>query len=200
MQRRAALIALLGAAAAVVLIILVSDGGSDEKPSTETLRTAHGERGTRSGSSGTTGSDRSVPGADRRGTARRRARERARRESRAERGRLDQGRLGAQTGGSPVQGGRSESVRPGAAVATIVVVGGSPVGGVQRVRFPKDDRVRLIVRSDSDDVVEIAGYRLTRRVSADSSARFYFETSKQGLFEIRLTRGGQTRIGVLAVG
>jgi hypothetical protein len=79
------------------------------------------------------------------------------------------------------------------------VVGGAPVGGVQRIRFPRDDRVRLIVSSDTDEVVEIPGYGLTRRVSAGGTARFYFETSKEGLFEIEL-KEGQTRIGVLAVG
>jgi hypothetical protein len=79
------------------------------------------------------------------------------------------------------------------------VEGGGPVGGVQRVRFPKDHRVRLIVRSDTDEVVEIPGYGLTMRVLAGGSARFYFETSKEGLFEIELKQG-QARIGVLAVG
>jgi hypothetical protein len=79
------------------------------------------------------------------------------------------------------------------------VAGGAPVGGVQRVNFPKDDRVRLIVRSDTDEVVEIPGYRLSRRVRAGGTARFYFETSKEGLFAIELIQG-RTRIGVLAVG
>ena len=77
----------------------------------------------------------------------------------------------------------------------IEIVGGAPVGGVQRIRFPKDDRVRLIVRSDTDEVVEIPGYELTRRVQRRRSARFYFETSKEGLFEIDLTRGSDARSG-----
>ena len=76
--------------------------------------------------------------------------------------------------------------------------GGSAVGGVQRVRFEKGKRARLIVYSDSNEVVEIPDYKLERRVEAGSSARFYFKASKKGLFEIRLARG-QTRIGVLQV-
>jgi hypothetical protein len=83
-------------------------------------------------------------------------------------------------------------------LATINVSGGSAVGGVQRVRFDKGKRARLIVYSDTDEVVEIPEYGLTRRVEAGSSARFYFRASKQGLFEILLQRG-QTRIGVLQV-
>jgi hypothetical protein len=83
-------------------------------------------------------------------------------------------------------------------LATINVSGGSAVGGVQRVRFDKGKRARLIVYSDTDEVVEIPEYGLTRRVEAGSSARFYFRASKQGLFEILLERG-QTRIGVLQV-
>jgi hypothetical protein len=79
-----------------------------------------------------------------------------------------------------------------------VVEGGGPVGGVQRINFRKDERVRLIVRSDTDEVVEIPGYGLSRRVFAGGSARFYFETSKEGLFEIEL-ENGRTRIGVMSV-
>jgi hypothetical protein len=79
------------------------------------------------------------------------------------------------------------------------VVGGAAVGGTQRVRFRTGKRARLIVSSDTDQVVEIPGYGLSRRVQAGGSARFYFETSKQGLFEIQLERG-QTLIGVLEVG
>ena len=82
---------------------------------------------------------------------------------------------------------------------TIEVAGGGPVGGVQQIRFSPDERVRLIVRSDTAEVVEIPGYGITRRVRAGSSARIYFETTKEGLFEIELARG-HSRIGVMTVG
>ena len=193
--------ALLGGAAVIALIVLLSTGGSDEKPSSASSGTTQeqGEQGgAGSDSSGANGSGGSSAGSEPDGSSESEpARERSPSKTRSRRGARpqEQGRLGPQTGGSPAQGERIERrQRPGATVATIVVV-----GGVQRVRFPKDDRVRLIVRSDTDEVVEIAGYNLTRRVSAGGSARFYFETSKEGLYSIELTRG-QTRIGVLAVG
>jgi hypothetical protein len=197
--------ALLGGAAVIVLIVLVSVGGNDDESSPVSSGTTQEQGGKGSGtreSSGATGSGGSSSASEGDGSAEQPARERSSSETRSKRGARpqEQGRLGPQTGGSPAQGERIERrQRPGAAVATIVVVGGAPVGGVQRVRFPKDDRVRLIVQSDTDEVVEIPGYGLTRRVKAGGSARFYFETSKEGLFEIELTRG-QTRIGVLAVG
>ena len=101
----------------------------------------------------------------------------------------------AQTGGSPQDLG---SAQRGARVATIIVSGGAAVGGVQRVRFQKGKRIRIIVRSDTDEVVEIPGYGLTRRARAGDSARFYFKAAKEGLFAIELARG-QTRIGVLQI-
>jgi hypothetical protein len=54
------------------------------------------------------------------------------------------------------------------------------------------------VQSDTDEVVEIPGYGLTRRARAGDSARFYFKASKEGLFAIELARG-ETRIGVLQI-
>lgn len=200
-QRRVAFIALLGGAAAIALIILISGGGDDGNSSAGSPGTTQEEAATTPESSGAEGSDGSSRGSQRGTSPGQRARERSPSQTRSRRGARpqEQGRLGPQTGGSPAQGERIERrQRPGAAVATIDVVGGAPVGGVQRVRFPKDDRVRLIVRSDTDEVVEISGYGLSRRVNAGGSARFYFETSKEGLFAIELVEG-QTRIGVLAV-
>ena len=198
MGRRAALIALLGGAAVVVLIILLS-GGGDEQPSTGASATAPAQGRTQTGVPGAAGAGGTA--AQGSSTARRRAQEQARREARARRraSRLEQGRLGAQTGGAPPQGSRGETAAGGASVATIEVVGGAAVGGSQKVRFPKNDRVRLIVHSDTDQVVEIPGYGLKRRVQAGGSARFYFQASRQGLFEIQLERG-RTLIGVLEVG
>jgi hypothetical protein len=187
---------LLGGAAAVVLIILLS-GGGDEQPSTGASATSPvpGQTGT-----GTTGATKGSGATGAQGSkAKRRALERARQKARAKRGAqgFEQGRLGAQTGGAPAQGERAD--KPGASAATIEVVGGAAVGGAQRVRFPKGERARLIVKSDTDQVVEIRGYGLSQRVQAGGSARFYFDASKAGLFEIQLERG-QTLIGVLEVG
>jgi hypothetical protein len=84
-------------------------------------------------------------------------------------------------------------------VYTIVVAGGGPVGGVQQIRFRPNDRVRLIVQSDTANVVQVPGYGISRRVRAGGSARIYFETSKKGLFSIELA-DGHARIGVMTVG
>jgi hypothetical protein len=190
--------ALLAGAAAVVLIVLLSGGDSDESPNTGATgpQPSAEETTTRSTPAGTTGAG-TTDGQqqDRARRARRRAVRRERTQRRAAR-QQEQGRLGAQTGGSPAQNLRS--TQRGARVATIIISGGAAVGGVQRVRFQKGKRIRIIVRSDTDEVVEIPGYGLTRRARAGDSARFYFEASKDGLFAIELARG-QTRIGVLQI-
>jgi hypothetical protein len=194
--------AILAAAAAIVAIVLLSSGGDDDKPGTaDTVATGAGAStqttdtsGTQSGSDGTPTTG--TPGEQTGGGSR--ARSRPRRSSRREPHRQTQGRLGPQTGGSPAQGGTPVRPTDRVKLATINVSGGSAVGGVQRVRFEKGKRARLIVYSDSDEVVEIPDYGLKRRVEAGNSARFYFRASKKGLFVILLERG-QTRIGVLQV-
>jgi len=194
--------AILAGAAAIVAIVLLSSGGNDDKSgTTDTVATGPGASTqttdtseTQSGSDGTPTTG--TPGEQTGGGSR--ARSRPRRSSRREPHRQTQGRLGPQTGGSPAQGGTPVRPTDRVKLATINVSGGSAVGGVQRVRFEKGKRARLIVYSDSDEVVEIPDYGLKRRVEAGNSARFYFRASKKGLFVILLERG-QTRIGVLQV-
>jgi hypothetical protein len=205
MQRRAAVAALLAGAAVIVLIILISggDNGDDGSPArgpqaTEENGDARSERGggsERNGDRAGQAGERGPRSERRRARERREARRIRRRTGRA---RQRPARRGSPTGGAPSGTEPSEERRRDPTVATIDVAGGGPVGGVQRIDFPKNERVRLIVRSDSDEVVEIPGYDLTRRVSAGGSARFYFETKKEGLFEIEL-RNGRTRIGVLSI-
>jgi hypothetical protein len=187
--------ALLAGAAAVVLIVLLSGGDSDESPGTVATgpQPSAEETTTRSTPSGTTGAGTTDGQQAKR--SRRRAIQKERTQRRAAR-QQEQGRLGAQTGGSPPQ--NLGSAQRGARVATIIVSGGAAVGGVQLVRFPKGKRIRIIVRSDTDEVVEIPGYGLTRRARAGDSARFYFKASKEGLFAIELAQG-QARIGVLQI-
>jgi hypothetical protein len=195
--------AILAVAAAIVAIVLLSSGGNDDQSGTaDTVATGPGAStqttetsGTQSGSDGT--STTGTQGEQSSGE--RRARHQPRRSSsRREPHRQTQGRLGPQTGGSPAQGGTPARPTDRVKLGTINVSGGSAVGGVQRIRFEKGKRARLIVYSDSNEVVEIPDYGLKRRVGAGSSARFYFRPSKKGLFVILLERG-QTRIGVLQV-
>jgi hypothetical protein len=180
--------AILGAASAIALVIL--PGCGDDGPSTATGPSGQ-STSTRSHPSETSGAGSSDERRSGRSGGQTRTGRRARRQ--------EQGRLGAQTGGSPVQGERFGATRGEARVATIILSGGGPVGGVQRVRFREGKRVRLIVRSNTDEVIRIPGYSLRKRVRAGGSARFQFKTTKVGLFPIELVRG-QTRIGVLQIG
>jgi hypothetical protein len=79
--------------------------------------------------------------------------------------------------------GRREARPP---VREIVVRGGRPVGGVQRLSLEKGERVRFVVRSDVADEVHVHGYDLRKDVAAGGSARFSFPASIEGVFEIEL--------------
>lgn len=194
--------AILAAAAAIVAIVLLSSGSDDDKSGTaDTVATGPGAStqttetsGTQSGSDGASTTGTRTNQAD----DETRARSRPRRSSRRAPHSQTQGRLGPQTGGSPAQPGTPARPTDKIKLATINVVGGSAVGGVQRVRLAKGKRARLVVYSDSDEVVVIPDYGLKERVQPGSSARFYFKASKKGLFEV-LLENGRTRIGVLQV-
>lgn len=73
---------------------------------------------------------------------------------------------------------------PSPAADEIVVRGGKPEGGVQRVVVKKGDTVRLLVSSDGDDEIHLHGYDITRRAAAGKPARFRFQADVEGVFEI----------------
>ena len=73
-----------------------------------------------------------------------------------------------------------------APVKTVTVKDGKPVGGIQKLEYNKDDRVRLVVRSDTADEVHIHGYDLKQDVPAGGSVRFNFAADIDGVFEIEL--------------
>ena len=66
----------------------------------------------------------------------------------------------------------------------IVVRGGKPEGGVQRVEVTRGDTVRLIVSSDGSDEIHLHGYDLTRSAAPGKPARFRFKADVEGVFEI----------------
>ena len=66
----------------------------------------------------------------------------------------------------------------------IVVKGGKPEGGVQRIEVKKDDTVRLLVSSDSKDEIHLHGYDTTRNAAPGKPARFRFKADVEGVFEI----------------
>jgi hypothetical protein len=69
---------------------------------------------------------------------------------------------------------------------TIVVRGGKPVGGVQRLEYKKDERVRFVVRSDVADEVHAHGYDIKRDVEAGGQVEFSFPAKLEGVFEVEL--------------
>jgi hypothetical protein len=73
---------------------------------------------------------------------------------------------------------------PQPAADEIVVKGGKPEGGVQRVAVTKGDTVRLLVSSDGDDEIHLHGYDITRTAKPGKPARFRFAANVEGVFEI----------------
>jgi hypothetical protein len=69
---------------------------------------------------------------------------------------------------------------------TVVVRGGKPVGGVQKLEFTKGDRIRFVVKSDVSDEVHVHGYDIPKDVKAGGSVRFSFPAKLEGVFEVEL--------------
>lgn len=71
-------------------------------------------------------------------------------------------------------------------VATIVVRGGQPAGGVQELTFEKGERIRFIVESDVADEVHLHGYDIAKPVDAGGVVKFDLPASLEGVFEVEL--------------
>ena len=76
------------------------------------------------------------------------------------------------------------------AVATIVVKGGKPVGGVKRITFRKNGQIVFVVRSDVADEVHFHGYDIAKEVKAGGSVRFTTKAKIDGRFEVELEDRG----------
>jgi hypothetical protein len=95
--------------------------------------------------------------------------------------------------GSGEEGGRREG--PGQEPATppretIVVAGGEPRDGVNRLEYEQGDQVRLEVRSDVDEEIHVHGYDLYEQLTAGERTRFSFAAEIEGVFEIELHGSG----------
>jgi hypothetical protein len=75
-------------------------------------------------------------------------------------------------------------------VATIVVKGGKPVGGVKRITFRKNGQIVFVVRSDVADEVHFHGYDIAKDVKAGGSVRFTTKAKIDGRFEVELEDRG----------
>ena len=84
------------------------------------------------------------------------------------------------------------------AVERIVVVGGKPRGGVERLSYESGDRVRFTVTSDVADEVHVHGYDVSKDVPAGGTARFSFPARIEGVFEVEL-EGRKQQIAELRV-
>jgi FtsP/CotA-like multicopper oxidase with cupredoxin domain len=80
---------------------------------------------------------------------------------------------------------------PPAAADEIVVKGGKPEGGVQRVVVKKGDTVRLLVSSDADHEIHLHGYDIARDAGPGKPARYRFKADVEGVFEIEVEDTGE---------
>lgn len=88
---------------------------------------------------------------------------------------------------------------PAPAFETIRVRDGKPVGGVRTISVKQGDRVRIQVTStDTADEIHLHGYDTYADVAPGKRARFSFDATAEGIFEIEL-HGTGTQIGKLAV-
>ena len=77
-----------------------------------------------------------------------------------------------------------------AAISTIVVKGGKPVGGIRELDYTKGDQVRFRVKSDVSDEVHVHGFDLMKDVPANGKVTFDFPASETGVYEIELEEPG----------
>jgi FtsP/CotA-like multicopper oxidase with cupredoxin domain len=74
---------------------------------------------------------------------------------------------------------------PDGPTATVIeLTDHEPAGGVAEIEVAKGDPVRLIVRSDLADEIHVHGYDLSRDAGPGKPARFQFDASIEGIFEI----------------
>lgn len=72
----------------------------------------------------------------------------------------------------------------GPTATTIELKDHEPVGGVSDIEAKKGDPVRIVVRSDVADDIHIHGYDIEKSVAPGKPARFQFDATIEGVFEI----------------
>jgi Cu/Zn superoxide dismutase len=70
--------------------------------------------------------------------------------------------------------------------ATIVVMNGEPVGGVQELEYNAGEEIAFRVESDVADEIHVHGYDLMEDVEAGGSVEFAFPAEIEGIFEVEL--------------
>jgi len=72
----------------------------------------------------------------------------------------------------------------GPSATVIELTGFEPAGGVVDVDATKGDPVRIVVHSDVADEIHIHGYDISRDAAPGKPARFQFDATIEGVFEI----------------
>lgn len=85
-----------------------------------------------------------------------------------------------------------------AAVVSIHIQGGKPVGGVQKITAFKGGRVRFSVTSDVADEIHVHGYDFHKDVTAGGHVSFDFPATIDGIFVVELEHRSE-QIGSLEV-
>jgi hypothetical protein len=86
----------------------------------------------------------------------------------------------------------------GPPVFTVVVKNAKPAGGIKKIKVNKNDRLVIVVKSDTADEIHVHGYDFMKDVEAGGSVRFPFKATIDGSFEIEL-EGRKEQIAQLTV-
>ena len=76
--------------------------------------------------------------------------------------------------------GQANSKPKTPATPRIVVEGGKPGGGVQKLDYKQGDRIRFVVNSDVADEIHVHGYDIAKDVPAGGTVRFSFPAQHRG--------------------
>ncbi|HUB98198.1 MAG TPA: hypothetical protein VMS11_00080 [Solirubrobacterales bacterium] len=77
-----------------------------------------------------------------------------------------------------------------AAVPTIIVRNGEPVGGIKQLEYSAGEQIRFKVSSDEKEEIHVHGYDLMQDVPADGTVEFDFPADIEGIFEAELEGQG----------
>ena len=103
----------------------------------------------------------------------------------------DTGSGGGRHGSADAPTRYDADVADAAQTITVQVVGGSPVGGHQRVEVELGSVVALTITADTTEKVHVHGYDILRAVSDGHPAHFAFTTEIPGVFEVELEGSGR---------
>lgn len=96
----------------------------------------------------------------------------------------------AETAPESTEGGEAEA-GSGAAVPTVVVKNGEPVGGIQKLEVDSGDQIRFKVTGDEAEEIHLHGYDVTEEIPAGGgTVEFDLPAEIEGIFEAELEGQG----------